>query len=163
MTTVSCKSMLCGEISEHGRCGAVQVKYLLFESASGYSLFSVKPIDNVALSSDSVQKSVSDMARFSKIVSLSAFKPFSTAVDALEQINSVSESLATDMLLTFLKTNLPKVKEGKKAKFSLGVTDPKLANAISESASTRPGFLTLMVAFVHSLVVAQRAHMWVEC
>jgi nucleolar protein 56 len=116
----------------------VQVNYLLFETASGYSLFSVKAIDDVALSADAVQKSISDMARFSKIVSLVAFKPFSTAVDALEQINSVSESDATDMLLTFLKTNLPKVKESKKAKYELGVLDPKLANSISETASTYP-------------------------
>lgn len=113
----------------------MQVNYLLFETASGYSLFTVKPIDDVALSTDAVQQSISDMARFSKIASLLAFKPFSTAVDALEQINSVSESDATEMLLTFLKTNLPKVKEGKKAKYALGVSDPKLANAISETAS----------------------------
>ena len=116
----------------------MQVNYLLFETASGYSLFTVKPIDDVALSADAVQQSISDMARFSKIASLLAFKPFSTAVDALEQINSVSESDATEMLLTFLKTNLPKVKEGKKAKYALGVTDPKLANAISETASAMP-------------------------
>lgn len=116
----------------------MQVNYLLFETASGYSLFTVKPIDDVALSCDAVQKSISDMARFSKLTSLLAFKPFSTAVDALEQINSVSESDATEMLLTFLKTNLPKVKEGKKAKYSLGVLDPKLANSISETASTIP-------------------------
>ena len=116
----------------------MQVNYLLFETASGYSLFTVKPIDDVALSTDAVQQSISDMARFSKIASLLAFKPFSTAVDALEQINSVSESDATEMLLTFLKTNLPKVKEGKKAKYALGVSDPKLANAISETASATP-------------------------
>ena len=113
----------------------MQAQYLLFESASGYSLFDVKSIDDVALSTDSVQQSISDMARFSKMASLVAFKPFSTAADALEQINSVSESLTTDMLITFLGTNLPKVKEGKKAKWKLGVVDAKLANAISEAAS----------------------------
>lgn len=75
------------------------------------------------------------MARFSKIASLVAFKPFSTAADALEQINSVSESLATEMLTTFLISNLPKVKDGKKTKWKLGVVDAKLANAISETAS----------------------------
>lgn len=31
-----------------------------------------------------------------------------------------------------METNLPKVKEGKKAKFSLGVTDPKIGSQISE-------------------------------
>ena len=113
----------------------MQAKYLLFESASGYSLFEVKAIDDVALSTDSVQQSINDMARFSKIASLVAFKPFSTAADALEQINSVSESMTTEMLISFLTSNLPKVKEGKKAKWKLGVVDAKLANAISETAS----------------------------
>ncbi|RDX64739.1 Nucleolar protein 56, partial [Mucuna pruriens] len=40
--------------------------------------------------------------------------------------------LLTDELRTVLETNLPKVKEGKKAKFSLGVTDPKIGSQISE-------------------------------
>jgi len=31
-----------------------------------------------------------------------------------------------------LETNLPKVKEGKKAKFSVGVSDPKIGSQISE-------------------------------
>jgi nucleolar protein 56 len=116
------------------------VNFLLFEAASGYSLFEVKSIDGVGLTTTAVQQSITDMARFSKVANLIAFKPFSTAADALEQINAVSESLATDMLISFLTTNLPKVKEGKKAKYKLGVTDPKLANSISEVASTRSFF-----------------------
>lgn len=95
----------------------------------------MKAIDDVAISEESVQQSINDMARFSKIASLVAFKPFSTAADALEQINSISESLTTEMLITFLITNLPRVKDGKKAKWKLGVADAKLANAISETAS----------------------------
>ena len=38
----------------------------------------------------------------------------------------------TDELRTVLETNLPKVKEGKKSKFSLGVSDPKIGSQISE-------------------------------
>jgi nucleolar protein 56 len=116
----------------------MQVNYLLFETASGYSLFTVKDIDNVGLSSDAVQQSISDMARFSKIASLLAFKPFTTAVDALEQINAVSESQATEMLATFLKSNLPKASSVKKAKFTLGVTEPKLGSSIQEATSAHP-------------------------
>ncbi|KAI9114305.1 hypothetical protein K1719_014533 [Acacia pycnantha] len=40
--------------------------------------------------------------------------------------------LLTDELRSFLEINLPKVKEGKKAKFSLGVVDPKIGSQISE-------------------------------
>lgn len=38
----------------------------------------------------------------------------------------------TDELRNFLELNLPKVKEGKKAKFSLGVAEPKVGSQISE-------------------------------
>lgn len=40
--------------------------------------------------------------------------------------------LLTDELRSFLELNLPKVKEGKKAKFSLGVADPKIGSQIAE-------------------------------
>jgi nucleolar protein 56 len=51
------------------------------------------------------------MQRFGKVCKLTAFKPFSSAADALEQINAVSESVLTDDLKNFLTTNLPKVGE----------------------------------------------------
>jgi nucleolar protein 56 len=62
--------------------------FLLYESASGYGLFEVEKFDEVA----QVQEAVTDIARFGKYVKLSAFKPFSSAANALEQINAVSES-----------------------------------------------------------------------
>lgn len=40
--------------------------------------------------------------------------------------------LMTDELRSFLELNLPKVKEGKKPKFSLGVAEPKLGSHIFE-------------------------------
>jgi hypothetical protein len=49
------------------------------------------------------------MERFSKLASLTAFKPFVNAANALEQINAVSESSLTDDLKNFLTMNLPKV------------------------------------------------------
>jgi nucleolar protein 56 len=36
----------------------------------------------------------------------------------------------TDDVKTFLEQTFPKVKEGKKAKFKLGVTEPKIGAAI---------------------------------
>jgi len=114
------------------------LQFVLFETASGYSLFEVKDVDAVGLSTDSVQESITNMERFSKIVTLSAFKPFATAADALEQVNAVSESSLTEMLQGFLVTNLPKVKAGKKPKFSLGVLEPKLASSILEATGERP-------------------------
>lgn len=52
----------------------------------------------------------SDIARFGKMAKLTAFKPFTSAADALEQINAVSESQLTDALKNFLELNLPKVR-----------------------------------------------------
>ena len=43
------------------------------------------------------------------MVRLSAFKPFGSAADALEQVNAISESQLTDELKSFLEMNLPKV------------------------------------------------------
>jgi nucleolar protein 56 len=49
------------------------------------------------------------MARFGKVCKLTAFKPFASAANALEQINAVSEAQLTDDLKNFLELNLPKV------------------------------------------------------
>lgn len=44
----------------------------------------------------------------------------------------VVSGLLTDELRTVLETNLPTVKEGKKSKFTLGVSDPKIGSQIHE-------------------------------
>ena len=88
---------------------------MLHESATGYTLFEAAGLDAIGTSTDAVQQSVLDIARFGKIVSLTAFQPFKSAAEALEQINSVSEGLATEELLQFLQMNLPKVNFGWKA------------------------------------------------
>uniref|UniRef100_A0A0E0D0L3 Nucleolar protein 56 n=1 Tax=Oryza meridionalis TaxID=40149 RepID=A0A0E0D0L3_9ORYZ len=106
--------------------------YLLFESASGYGLFHAYGIDEIGQSMDAVRASVVDLDRFGKAVKLAAFTPFSSAVDALNQCNAISEGIMTDELRSFLELNLPKPKEGKKAKYSLGVVEPKVGSHISE-------------------------------
>eukprot|EP00262_Sarcandra_glabra_P020851 TRINITY_DN848_c0_g1_i4.p1 TRINITY_DN848_c0_g1~~TRINITY_DN848_c0_g1_i4.p1 ORF type:complete len:558 (-),score=117.62 TRINITY_DN848_c0_g1_i4:161-1834(-) len=106
--------------------------YLLFESASGYSLFLANDIDEIGQNTESVRNSVIDLTRFGKAVKLAAFHPFSSALDALNQCNAISEGILTDELRNFLELNLPKVKEGKKAKFTLGVSEPKIGSQIAE-------------------------------
>ena len=54
----------------------------------------------------------SDIERFGKVVKLAAFKPFTSAANALENINAVSESQLSDDLRHFLEQNLPKVRMG---------------------------------------------------
>nr|XP_043607354.1 nucleolar protein 56-like [Erigeron canadensis] len=106
--------------------------YLLYESASGYGLFLAHGLDEIGQNTEAVRNSVVDLNRFGKVVKLDAFTPFESALDALNQCNAVSEGQMTDELRTFLELNLPKVKEGKKPKFSLGVADPKIGSHIYE-------------------------------
>ena len=83
--------------------------FILFEAASGYSLFEVTGLDELQAQADAVQQAVSDMNRFGRVVKLIAFVPFKSAADALEQVNAVSEATMTDELKNFLELNLPKV------------------------------------------------------
>ncbi|KAJ0790196.1 putative Nop domain-containing protein [Helianthus annuus] len=106
--------------------------YLLYESASGYGLFQAHGIDEIGQNTEAVRNSVTDLNRFGKVVKLAAFNPFESALDALNQCNAVSEGQMTDELRNFLEISLPKVKEGKKPKFSLGVADPKIGSHIHE-------------------------------
>ncbi|CAN6300900.1 unnamed protein product [Urochloa humidicola] len=106
--------------------------YLLFESASGYGLFHAYGIDEIGQSVEAVRNSVLDLDRFGKAVKLTAFTPYSSAMDALNQCNAISEGIMTDELRSFLELNLPKPKEGKKAKYSLGVVEPKVGSHIAE-------------------------------
>ncbi|KAK6153970.1 hypothetical protein DH2020_013609 [Rehmannia glutinosa] len=106
--------------------------YVLYESASGYGLFLAHGIDEIGQNTEAVRSSVSDLNRFGKVVKLAAFSPYESALDALNQCNAVSEGQMTDELRNFLELTLPKVKEGKKPKFSLGVAEPKLGSHIYE-------------------------------
>lgn len=112
---------------------AEQALYLLFESASGYALFQAYGIDEIGQNADAVQQSLIDLTRFGKVVKLVAFKPFTSSLNAYEQCNSISEGLLSEDLSNFLELNLPKIKEGKKPKYSLGVAEPKLGSQIVES------------------------------
>lgn len=107
--------------------------YLLYESSSGYALFHANGLDEIGQNTEAVRNSVLDLNRFGRVVQLSAFQPFESALDALYQCNSVSEGIMTDELRNFLELSLPKVKEGKKPKFSLGVAEPKIGSHIFES------------------------------
>ncbi|KAL8556596.1 hypothetical protein ACS0TY_004158 [Phlomoides rotata] len=106
--------------------------YVLYESASGYGLFIAHGIDEIGQNTEAVRSSVSDLNRFGKVVKLAAFSPYESALDALNQCNAISEGQMTDELRNFLELTLPKVKEGKKPKFSLGMAEPKLGSHIHE-------------------------------
>ncbi|PNT10341.1 hypothetical protein POPTR_012G095400v4 [Populus trichocarpa] len=128
--------------------------FLLYETSSGYSLFVANGLDEIGQNTEAVRNSVSDLNRFGKVVQLTAFHPFESALDALNQCNSVSEGIMTDELRNFLELNLPKVKEGKKAKFSLGVAEPKIGSHIFEVTKIP----CQSNEFVHELLRGVRLH-----
>ncbi|CAM8981830.1 unnamed protein product [Rhodiola kirilowii] len=106
--------------------------YLLFEAASGYALFNAHGLDQIGQNTEAVRSSVLDLNRFGEVVQLTAFHPYESALGALKQCNSVSEGAMAEELMNFLELNLPKVKEGKKPKYSLGVAEPKIGSHIFE-------------------------------
>jgi nucleolar protein 56 len=62
----------------------------------------------------------------------SVSQPFLSAEDALANINDISEHIMGESLKKFLEMNLPEVKSGKKAKYQLGVIEPKIGTAIQD-------------------------------
>ncbi|WZY83708.1 hypothetical protein YC2023_030092 [Brassica napus] len=150
--------------------------YLLYESSSGYGLFEAHGLDEIGQNTEAVRSSVSDLSRFGRVVQLTAFHPSVSALDALNQINAVSEGNSplklelfplvsyyntmflfgymSDELRSFLELNLPKVKEGKKPKFSLGVSEPKIGSCIFEATKIP----CQSNEFVHELLRGVRQH-----
>ena len=61
-----------------------------------------------------------------------AFQPFTSAENALENMNSVSEHVLSDDLKNFLELNLPKAKKAAGGKMALGVIEPALGYVFGE-------------------------------
>lgn len=105
----------------------------MFETASGYTLFERLQSEAIGSKLEDVQNSVTDLAKFNKMIKLKSFTPFKSAADALENANDVSEGIVNPSLKAFLEMNLPKA--GKKSKVSLGVGEKNLAGAIKGELS----------------------------
>ncbi|KAG9085973.1 snoRNP complex protein nop56, partial [Ceratobasidium sp. 392] len=109
------------------------VTHVLFESASGYALFTVKQQEQIGAKTKEVQDSIQDLHKFGKMVELKSFMPFKSAAHALENINDVSEGICNDYLKNMLELNLPK--HSKKAPVVLGVSEKNLAGSIVAAVS----------------------------
>ncbi|KAJ9057517.1 Nucleolar protein 56 [Entomophthora muscae] len=107
------------------------VDFILYETASGYSLFQRSQSDDIPMTLEAVQKDVSDLSKFGKCVQLKSFLPFKSAVEALENANDVSEGICSDTLKEFLKLNLPKSLKG----VSLGISDKNLAGSVKATVN----------------------------
>jgi nucleolar protein 56 len=127
--------------------------YLLLETSSGFGLFEVVSAEAIGVHHDQVQKSVSDLSSFSKMIKLGAFQPFTSAENALDNINHISMGEVTPFLCSFLEGNLPS-SGSKKSKVSLGVTDPEVGRAIQDSV----GFKCVHNDIVLELLRGARLH-----
>ncbi|KII86814.1 hypothetical protein PLICRDRAFT_113593 [Plicaturopsis crispa FD-325 SS-3] len=109
------------------------VSHVLFETASGYAIFEAKLHEDIGAKTPAAQASITDFAKFSKMVSLMSFSPFKSAAEALENANDVSEGIVSDHLKSLLELNLSK--PSKKSTVVLAVSDSVLATSIKNELS----------------------------
>jgi len=115
--------------------------YVLFETAPGYALFKVLEAENIGSMIESMQESMQNYESFAKVVALTAFLPFHTAEQMLDNMNALSEGLLTDDLKSFITTYVPRDS-------TLGVVEDKLASAIAEACEIQCS-KTKLVAELH--------------
>jgi nucleolar protein 56 len=107
--------------------------HVLYEGASGYAVFTVNIQEEIAAKSKQLQDAITDLSTFSKMVVLASFLPFTSAAQALENANDVSEGILNPHLKSLLNLILPNAaaKSNKKASaVLLGVSERGLAGAI---------------------------------
>ncbi|EGC37103.1 hypothetical protein DICPUDRAFT_150326 [Dictyostelium purpureum] len=102
--------------------------HILFETATGFHIFQLSGMESIAEFNGQVQKSMNDFSKFSKICKMIGSLPFTSAENALENINSVSEGILTESLHDFLKQTFSKKTEG----VILGVSENKLSASIGD-------------------------------
>lgn len=60
--------------------------FILFETATGYALFKREEFEEIGTSLHDVERSVLEFARFSKIIKLFAFDPFTESGQGIANI-----------------------------------------------------------------------------
>ncbi|ORX38522.1 putative small nuclear ribonucleo protein [Kockovaella imperatae] len=106
--------------------------HVLFEGASGYALFTVSMQEEIGARTKAMQDAVNDYNVFSRMITLASFLPFTSAAQALENANDVSEGVLNDHLKNLLNLVVPSSGKGNKSssKVLLGVSERGLAGAI---------------------------------
>jgi len=108
--------------------------YVLYEHASGYGLFHVDSTEEIGALLPIVTKSITEYTLFASTVKLISFSPFKSGINALDNINSVSEGVVHDDLKLFLSTNLP---QNKDVEVNLGISDTRISGTISEEVGVK--------------------------
>ena len=112
---------------------------ILFEHATGYSLFRVNEYEEIGSMMPQVAKASLSAPLFNSMVSFVGFQPFKNAQATLESTEAIVEGKLPDDLKTFLEENLPS-KEKKRRKVVLGVSDARIGSAITEEFNVTCSF-----------------------
>ncbi|XP_050461910.1 nucleolar protein 56 [Cataglyphis hispanica] len=107
--------------------------FILFEHATGYALFRVKEFEEIGMLLPQVEQSVTDLSRFRSIISFVGFAPFKSGLEALENINNISEGIVSENLKVFLDSSSNKFTKDT----VLGVADAKLGASITETLNIK--------------------------
>lgn len=75
---------------------------MLYEHAAGYALFRVSEFEEIGALLPQVEAAVIDYGKFSSIVKPVSFKPFKSAIAALENVNAISEGKFTKLSPLYL-------------------------------------------------------------
>lgn len=123
---------------------------VLFEHATGYSMFRVNEYEEIGSMMPQVVKATLSAPLFKEMVKLIAFQPFKNAQTTLESTSAIIEGIIPEDLKLFLGENLPS-KEKKRRKIVLGVSDPKIGSAIFEQFSVTCSYTDIVPEVIRGI------------
>jgi len=103
--------------------------YLIYESSVGVALFKKKEFDELGSDLSQIQKDITSMKAFSKMVKLDAFKPFTNHEMATETLKALAGGEITPFVTDVVETYFPM----QKSKCFLAVQDNRLAVQIKDN------------------------------
>lgn len=106
--------------------------HVLFEGPSGYALFTVDMQEEIGAKTKAMQDTINDINIFNRMVKLASFVPFTSAAQALENANDVSEGILNPHLKSMLNMIVPGSGKGnkKQSEVVLAVSERGLAGSI---------------------------------
>ena len=114
------------------------MRYLLFESAAGIAVFSIKEFDDVAKFTAELQRSITDGGAFSTLVKLSSFHRFSGNEDAAAVCAALQEGTVPETVLKVVQA----IVKGDSS--TIGVVDERLKISL-DAAGIPAEYSSLMV------------------
>jgi len=101
------------------------VFYILFESSVGYALFERRDVEVIGSQIDKVQEAWLEFGMFSRVCTITSFRPFPSPERALENMNHISEGILDTFLQEFLEQNINPPHQ-----HILGVSESSLGSSI---------------------------------